>query len=86
MGQEETMGVFPVQSHNTQNTQLALVSLEVTVAFLLNQVMEDTWQKQLATSATESWRSIEGKCLKQVMSYFQKRLMVAEGADTRHGC
>lgn len=38
---EENMSAFPVRSYNTKNTQLASVSLKVTMVFLFNQMMKD---------------------------------------------
>lgn len=41
MRHKENMNIFLMQSHDTQNTQMVFISLEVTVVFLFNQMVKD---------------------------------------------
>lgn len=83
------MSVVPTRNY-TKDAQMAIVSLEVTVAFLFQSDDEryivrhwrDIFWSQVPQNLDKHWRQM----FNANISHFQERLMMTEGAGTRHGC
>ena len=85
---------WDLRRHLTKDTQMAFVSLEVTMAFLFQSDDERyiVWHwrdifwsqvpQELLVPQDKRWRQM----FNANISHFQKRLMMTEGAGTRHGC